>query len=42
VERGFGIEDFRVDNMRARIAKSGDLFAPLLARTGRFRLEDLK
>src|SRR5262245_35059628 len=42
VERGFHIEDFRVDNMRARIAKVGDLFAPLLARTARFRLERLR
>ena len=41
VERGFRIEDFRVDNMPARIAEVGDLFAPLLARTGRFRLERL-
>jgi bifunctional non-homologous end joining protein LigD len=42
VERGFHIEDFRVDNMPARIAKVGDLFAPLLARTARFRLERLR
>ena len=41
VERGFRIEDFRVDNMPARLAEVGDLFAPLLARTGRFRLERL-
>ncbi len=41
VERGFCIEDFRLDNMPARIARVGDLFAPLLARTGRFRLERL-
>ena len=41
VERGFRIEDFRLDNMPARIARAGDLFAPLLARTGRFRLERL-
>jgi hypothetical protein len=41
-ERGFRIEDFRLDNMPARIAKVGDLFAPLLARTARFRLEGLR
>jgi bifunctional non-homologous end joining protein LigD len=42
VERGFHIEDFRIDNMPARIAKVGDLFAPLLSRTARFRLERLR
>jgi hypothetical protein len=42
VERGFQIEDFRLDSMPARVAKVGDLFAPLLARTGRFRLERLR
>jgi len=41
VERGFRIEDFRMDNMAARVARHGDLFKPLLARTGRFRLERL-
>jgi bifunctional non-homologous end joining protein LigD len=39
VERGVRTEDFRVDNVPARLARTGDLFAPLLARTGRFRLE---
>jgi bifunctional non-homologous end joining protein LigD len=42
VERGFQIDDFRVDNMAARVAKQGDLWKPLLARTGRFRLERLR
>lgn len=39
VERGIAIEDFRLDNMPARIAKVGDLFKPLLTKRGRFRLE---
>jgi DNA primase len=39
VERGFGIEDFRLDNVPARIHRSGDLWQPLLAARGRFRLE---
>ena len=41
VEGGVGIEDFRLDNMAARVAREGDLWKPLLARTGRFRLERL-
>jgi bifunctional non-homologous end joining protein LigD len=41
VERGVRIEDFRIDNMADRVARHGDLFEPLLARTGRFRLEGL-
>ena len=39
VERGFAIADFRIDNVPARVAALGDLWAPLLARRGRFRLE---
>jgi len=39
VERGFEIADFRIDNVPARVARLGDLWAPLLARRGRFRLE---
>jgi bifunctional non-homologous end joining protein LigD len=35
VERGATIEDFRLDNVRARIAKLGDLWKPLLATRGR-------
>jgi bifunctional non-homologous end joining protein LigD len=38
LERGVTIEDFRLDNVRARIARLGDLWAPLLARRGRFNL----
>ena len=39
VEAGAEIEDFRLDNMAERIAKVGDLWKPLLAARGRFRLE---
>ncbi len=41
VERGVRIEDFRIDNARARIAKEGDLWAPLLPAEGRFDLRPL-
>lgn len=40
-ERGACIEDFRLDNVPARVRELGDLWAPLLARNGRFRLEAL-
>src|SRR5437763_5780967 len=36
--KGAAIEDFRIDNVVARVAKVGDLWAPLLARKGRFDL----
>ena len=39
VEAGANIEDFRLDNVRARIAKVGDLWKPLLAARGRTNLE---
>ena len=39
VERGFDIPDFRIDNVPARVARLGDLWAPLLAKRGRFKLE---
>jgi bifunctional non-homologous end joining protein LigD len=35
VEKGVAIEDFRIDNVRARLAKVGDLWKPLLQRRGR-------
>lgn len=38
VERGFTIEDFRLDNVRARLARRGDLWAPVLAPEARFDL----
>lgn len=41
VERGFHTEDFRMDTVPARVAERGDLFKPLLAKTGRLRLEKL-
>jgi len=39
--RGVKIEDFRLDNVPRRLATVGDLWAPLLARRGRFRLPSL-
>jgi bifunctional non-homologous end joining protein LigD len=39
LERGVAIEDFRMDNVPARLRKLGDLWEPLLAKTGRVRLE---
>ena len=41
VERGIEIADFRLDNMPARISHLGDLWKPLLAARGRFRLEEV-
>ena len=41
VEAGFKIEDFAMDNVPERVRKQGDLWKPLLAPRGRFRLEDL-
>jgi bifunctional non-homologous end joining protein LigD len=38
VERGVDIEDWRFDNVRARLAKVGDLWKPLLGKTGRTNL----
>jgi len=38
VERGVAIDDFRIDNVPARIRRRGDLWAPLLASDGRFDL----
>jgi bifunctional non-homologous end joining protein LigD len=35
VEKGASIEDFRIDNVRQRIAKVGDLWKPLLGKRGR-------
>ncbi|HKZ05735.1 MAG TPA: non-homologous end-joining DNA ligase [Methylomirabilota bacterium] len=39
VAGGARVEDFRIDNAPARLQRLGDLYAPMLARTGRFRLE---
>jgi bifunctional non-homologous end joining protein LigD len=41
IKRGIRIEDFRIDNVHQRIAKRGDLWAPLLQRRGRFDLRKL-
>ena len=38
LERGIRIEDFRIDMMAQRLGKLGDLWKPLLARTGRVDL----
>ena len=39
VDKGVEIEDFRLDNVRARFKKTGDLFKPLLQKTGRVDLK---
>src|SRR5678816_1305165 len=39
LERGIAIEDFRIDNVPARVRKLGDLWKPLNEAKGRFRLE---
>ena len=39
VERGFAIEDFRIDNMQERIDRVGDLFKAMLLQTKRVQLE---
>jgi bifunctional non-homologous end joining protein LigD len=39
VARGIRIEDFRLDNVPARLDKLGDLWKPLLDARGRFQLE---
>jgi bifunctional non-homologous end joining protein LigD len=39
LERGVKIEDFRIDNVLARVRRLGDLWKPLLAKRGRFKLE---
>jgi bifunctional non-homologous end joining protein LigD len=39
IERGVAIEDFHIGNVPSRVKKLGDLWKPLLAKTGRFKLE---
>lgn len=39
VEQGFAIKDFTIKNAAARLAKTGDLWKPLLAAKGRFNLD---
>jgi bifunctional non-homologous end joining protein LigD len=41
VEGGSEIEDFRIDNMPARVKRLGDLWKPLLAAKGRFNLKSV-
>jgi bifunctional non-homologous end joining protein LigD len=41
VEKGVAIADFRIDNVPARVRRLGDLWKPLLAARGRFRLEEV-
>jgi bifunctional non-homologous end joining protein LigD len=41
LKKGPRIEDFHIGNVPARVKKLGDLWAPLLAPTGRARLETL-
>jgi bifunctional non-homologous end joining protein LigD len=38
IDKGVRIEDFRLDNVRERIARRGDLWKPLLQARGRFNL----
>ncbi len=39
IAAGVAIDDFRVDNVRERFARTGDLWKPLLAKSTRFKLE---
>jgi bifunctional non-homologous end joining protein LigD len=41
VEAGLELDDFRLDNVRARFARVGDLWAPMKAKRGRFDLRPL-
>jgi bifunctional non-homologous end joining protein LigD len=42
VANGMRVEDFRIDNARERIKAHGDLWKPLLASRGRYRLDGRK
>jgi bifunctional non-homologous end joining protein LigD len=39
IDKGVRIEDFRIDNVRTRIAKTGDLWKPMLQTRGRVNLK---
>jgi bifunctional non-homologous end joining protein LigD len=39
IHRGLALEDFRIDNVPARLRRTGDLWKPLLSARGRLRLE---
>jgi bifunctional non-homologous end joining protein LigD len=38
IARGIRVEDFRIDNVRERIKRLGDLWKPLWSARGRYRL----
>jgi bifunctional non-homologous end joining protein LigD len=42
VERGFRMEDFRIDTMTARLREKGDLWRPITQARGRLKLERVK
>jgi len=42
VQKGFRIEDFRINNISGRLKKLGDLWKPLLQEQGRARLETFR
>jgi bifunctional non-homologous end joining protein LigD len=39
IDQGIRIEDFRLDNVPSRLAKTGDLWKPLLRKSGRVNLK---
>jgi len=39
IEKGIRMEDFRIENVPARVERLGDLFKPVIARRGKVRLE---
>ena len=39
IEQGIAMDDFRIDNVPARVRELGDLWKPLLQNKGRFKLE---
>ena len=41
IERGFAIEDFRIDNVPKRVREMGDLWKPLNQARGRFKLQSV-
>ena len=41
IEQGVEIDDFHLDNVPGRLRENGDLWKPLLATRGRFRIETL-
>jgi len=41
IEAGIELEDFRLDNLRERLLRVGDLWEPMKAKKGRFQLERL-